>query len=53
MPRDRPILIYCHVGVRSALVADTLRSLGFEEVVNLRGVYRGWVEDVDPTLSLY
>ncbi len=53
LPRDRPILIYCHVGVRSALVAETLRSLGFGEVANLRGGYRGWVEDVDPTLSRY
>jgi adenylyltransferase/sulfurtransferase len=53
LPRDRPILIYCHVGVRSALVAETLRSLGFQDVANLRGGYLGWVQDVDPTLSRY
>ena len=53
LPVDRPIVVYCHVGVRSALAADTLRSLGFEGVANLRGGYRAWTQEVDPSLPRY
>jgi adenylyltransferase/sulfurtransferase len=53
LPRDRPLVVYCHVGVRSALVAQSLRANGFEEVYNLRGGYLAWIDDVDPTLPRY
>ncbi|MGW8265176.1 MAG: molybdopterin-synthase adenylyltransferase MoeB [Longimicrobiales bacterium] len=53
LPRDRPIVVYCHVGVRSALVADTLRSLGFLDVANLKGGYLAWTREVDPSLPRY
>jgi adenylyltransferase/sulfurtransferase len=50
LPRDRSLVVYCQVGVRSALVADRLRSAGFAGVANLRGGYLAWVEEVEPTL---
>jgi molybdopterin/thiamine biosynthesis adenylyltransferase/rhodanese-related sulfurtransferase len=53
LPRDRSIVVYCHVGVRSALVAETLRALGFPDVANLKGGYLAWTEDVDPSLTRY
>jgi adenylyltransferase/sulfurtransferase len=53
LPRDRPIVVYCHVGVRSALVADTLRSVGFENVANLNGGYLAWIREVDSSLPAY
>jgi len=53
LPRDRSIVVYCHVGVRSALVVETLRALGFPDVANLKGGYLAWTEDVDPTLTRY
>jgi adenylyltransferase/sulfurtransferase len=53
IPRDRPIVVYCHVGVRSALIALQLRRDGFQDVANLKGGYRAWVEEVDPTLARY
>lgn len=53
LPRDRPVVVYCHVGVRSAVVAQALRSMGFHEVFNLTGGYRAWVERVDPSLPDY
>jgi adenylyltransferase/sulfurtransferase len=53
LPRDRPIVVYCHVGVRSALVGEMLRALGFDRVSNMTGGYRAWVEEVDPTLPRY
>src|SRR2546430_11736251 len=35
--REDDIVVYCHQGVRSAAVAEFLRSLGFKSVQNLSG----------------
>ena len=53
LPRDRPVVVYCHVGVRSALVAEALLREGFREVSNLRGGYLAWADDVNPNLPRY
>ena len=53
LPREGPVVAYCHVGVRSALIAETLMRHGFNEVSNLKGGYLAWVEDVDPNLPRY
>jgi rhodanese-related sulfurtransferase len=53
LPRDRPIVVFCHVGVRSAHVAGVLKAEGFRGVSNLRGGYLAWLEDVDSTLTRY
>ena len=48
--RDRPIIVYCAAGNRSALSADTLTQMGYTDVVSLIGGFRGWVEaggDID------
>jgi rhodanese-related sulfurtransferase len=42
--RDRPIVIYCASGNRSALAADTLQQMGYGDVASLIGGFRGWVE---------
>ena len=44
LPRDRPIVVYCAGGSRSALAADTLQQMGFQNVRSMRGGSRGWVE---------
>ena len=35
LPRDRPIVLYCRSGRRSAMAGDILKSLGFTQVYNL------------------
>ena len=50
IPRDTPLVVYCGGGSRSALAADTLRQMGYENVRSLAGGFRGWAEaggDVD------
>ncbi len=37
LPRDRPIILYCRSGRRSAIAGDILGSLGFTEIYNLGG----------------
>ena len=47
------IVVYCHQGVRSAAVAEYLRSLGFTDVKNLAGGLDFWARAIDPTMRRY
>src|SRR5438034_7469513 len=40
--RDRPIVVYCASGNRSAFAAKTLQELGYEDVASLSGGYNDW-----------
>lgn len=40
---DRPLIVYCASGGRSALGGKALKELGFEQVYNLGG-FKAWVE---------
>jgi UDP-N-acetylglucosamine 2-epimerase (non-hydrolysing) len=40
--RDRPLLLYCGGGHRSALAAQTLQQMGFTRVVSLAEGFSGW-----------
>lgn len=42
IPNNRPIIIYCETGVRSAMVGRYLDSLGFRNVSNLSQGIMGW-----------
>ena len=46
-------VVYSHQGVRSAAVAEYLRSLGFENVRNLAGGLDAWARSVDPSMRRY
>ena len=50
---DDPIVVYCHQGVRSAAVAEYLRSLGFKDVQNLAGGVDLWARTVDSGMRRY
>ncbi len=41
--KDRPVIVYCASGGRSALSGKTLMDLGFKDVHNL-GAFKDWVE---------
>jgi rhodanese-related sulfurtransferase len=40
--KDRPVIVYCDTGNRSAKAAAALRSQGFVKVVNLSGGLGAW-----------
>lgn len=42
LPKDRPILVYCAVGSRSAQVFSFLARRGYAEVYNLEGGIYAW-----------
>jgi molybdopterin/thiamine biosynthesis adenylyltransferase/rhodanese-related sulfurtransferase len=53
LPRDRPIILHCRSGVRSADCLEILLSAGFSDVAHLEGGVIGWVKEVDPSLPIY
>ena len=44
-PRDTPIVAYCAVGYRSAVLAERLRQEGFTNVRNLTGSIFRWANE--------
>ena len=42
IPTDRPVVLLCHSGSRSALATQQLQKAGLERVANLRGGLRAW-----------
>ena len=39
---DRPLVLYCGTGGRSALAAKTLLDMGYRDVASLAGGYQAW-----------
>lgn len=50
LSRDRPIIVYCAVGYRSARVASKLQKQGFTNVANLKGSIFRWANEGRPVL---
>ena len=39
-----PLILYCGGGYRSALAAEALQKMGYEQVISMDGGWRGWTE---------
>jgi rhodanese-related sulfurtransferase len=50
---DRPLVCYCHHGMRSMQVALFLERRGFGQVWNLSGGVDAWAREVDPACPTY
>jgi len=50
---DKPLVVICHHGARSAQVGYFLERNGFAEVINLAGGVAAWAEQVDPAMARY
>jgi adenylyltransferase/sulfurtransferase len=53
LDRNRDVVLYCKVGVRSLDAAHALAEAGFPRLGNLSGGIIRWSEDVDPTVARY
>jgi sulfur-carrier protein adenylyltransferase/sulfurtransferase len=51
--KDRPIVVHCHHGGRSARACQMLVRAGFTDVANLRGGIEAWSLTVDPGVPRY
>jgi sulfur-carrier protein adenylyltransferase/sulfurtransferase len=50
---DEEIVVHCKMGGRSAKAAAFLRSVGFKNVLNLKGGILDWIDKVDPSQPKY
>ncbi len=50
---ERPVVLYCHTGVRSVYAAAFLQQQGFGEVYSLAGGIDAWSREVDPAVPRY
>ena len=48
LPRDRPLVLYCGGGYRSAIAASLLLQRGFQDVTDLAGGYAAWTATATP-----
>lgn len=53
LPRETDIAVLCHHGMRSAMVADYLRSAGHARVLNVTGGIDQWSVEVDHAVRRY
>jgi len=53
LPQNRPIVLHCKVGGRSAEVLAVVKSAGFDDAVHVGGGVVAWVNQVEPTKPSY
>lgn len=53
IPRDKPVIVYCHHGNRSMMATQFLRQKGFANVKNLVGGIERYALDVDHKIKRY
>ncbi|PYJ74392.1 MAG: molybdenum cofactor biosynthesis protein MoeB [Verrucomicrobia bacterium] len=51
--RDRPIVLHCHSGRRSAEAVRLLQQRGFGNIYNLEGGIDAWSDQIDPGVPKY
>lgn len=52
LPKDKPLLLYCRTGGRSARAARLLTSRGYD-ATSLTGGINAWVTEIDTSMSIY
>ncbi len=50
---DKPVVVMCRSGKRSAMAIMQLEQQGFTNLYNLQGGILAWADQVDPTISVY
>ncbi|ATL70177.1 adenylyltransferase/sulfurtransferase MoeZ [Nocardia terpenica] len=53
LPQNRPIVLHCKSGVRSAEALAALKRAGFADATHLQGGILAWAKQVDPSLPVY
>ena len=53
LPHDRPIVLHCKSGVRSAEALAAVKKAGFTDATHLQGGLLAWARQVDPSLPTY
>ena len=49
--KDKPVVVYCAGGTRSAFAAETLQELGYTNVVSMKGGFGRWKDEGRPWIT--
>src|SRR3954453_22677008 len=53
LPQDKPVVLYCKTGQRSAEVLAVLKSAGMSDAVHVGGGVVAWVNQIEPSKPSY
>jgi rhodanese-related sulfurtransferase len=53
LPNDKPIVLHCKTGVRSAEVLAAVKNAGFKDAVHVQGGVTAWATRIDKSLPTY
>jgi len=53
LPQDKPVVLHCKSGARSAEALAVLHKAGFADAVHVGGGALAWIKQVDPSLPTY
>ena len=53
LPQDKPVVLHCKSGARSAEALAVLKGAGFEDAVHVGGGVVAWVNQIDPSQPSY
>ncbi|WP_065490436.1 adenylyltransferase/sulfurtransferase MoeZ [Rhodococcus opacus] len=53
LPQNKPIVLHCKTGVRSAEALAALKKAGFSDATHLQGGVIAWANQVDTSLPVY
>jgi adenylyltransferase/sulfurtransferase len=53
LPKDRPVVLYCRSGVRSARALGILQEAGYRNAVHVDGGVLAWVAEIEPDKPSY
>ena len=51
--KDKPVVVMCRSGKRSAAAIMQLEQLGYTNLYNLQGGILAWKAEIDPELNVY
>lgn len=51
--RDKPVVIHCRSGKRSAQAIQLLQQEGYQNLANLQGGILAWRDQINPELDVY
>lgn len=53
LPKEKPVAVCCHHGVRSKYAIEYLESIGFHNLYNLEGGIHAWAREIDTLMPVY
>jgi len=53
LPQNKPLVLYCKTGIRSAEALAAVKRAGFRDAVHLQGGVVAYARQVDPSLAVY